>query len=72
MTQKRFSFTSSKILKINLKMKHFHYWSLITKKMNIKVPTSKINNFLNGKNDIDVYKVYNLLTLSKWGDYFLN
>ena len=42
------------------------------KKMNIKVPTSKINNFLNGKNDIDVYKVYNLLTLSKWGDYFLN
>ena len=41
------------------------------KKMNIKIPTSKINNFLNGKNDIDVYKVYNLLTLSKWCDYFL-
>ena len=41
-------------------------------KMNIKIPTSKIYNFLNGKNDIDVYKVYNLLTLSKWGDYFLD
>lgn len=42
------------------------------KKMNIKIPTSKINNFLKGENDIDVYKIYNLLTLSKWGDCFLD